>query len=125
MIRRTTFLSATLAVSMGVSLFVIKYQVQDLEDQLTKIDHQIVTERQTIHVLKAEWSHLNEPGRLRRLAVHYLGLVPINYKQFLTDAMFAQRLGENIPASKKNGTGVKNLSFEDRMKLALEEGTER
>jgi len=123
MIRRTTFLSATLAISMGVALFVVKYQVQDLEDQLTAIDHQIVAERQTIHVLKAEWSHLNEPGRLRRLAVRYLGLVPLGYQQYLADATFNQRLGEDRPGGNK--TDAKPRSFENRMKKALEEGTER
>ena len=123
MIRRTTFLSATLAASMGVALFVVKYQVQDLEDQLTAIDHQIVTERQTIHVLKAEWSHLNEPGRLRRLAVRHLGLVPLGYQQYLADATFNQQLGEDRTGSKQETTKV--LSFENRMKKALEEGSER
>jgi len=123
MIRRTTFLSATLAATMGVALFVVKYQVQDLEDQLTAIDHQIVTERQTIHVLKAEWSHLNEPGRLRRLAVRHLDLVPLGYQQYLADATFNQQLGEDRPDSNK--ADAKILSFENRMKKALEEGTER
>jgi len=123
MIRRTTFLSAALAASMGVALFVVKYQVQNLEDQLTAIDHQIVSERQTIHVLKAEWSHLNEPGRLRRLAVRYLDLVPLGYQQYLADAAFDQQLGEDRSDSKEATTKV--LSFEYRMKKALEEGKER
>ena len=72
MIRRSTLLSTLLAVSMGLALFVVKYQVQDLEDTLIKINREISDSRQAVHVLKAEWSHLNEPNRLRFLATRHL-----------------------------------------------------
>jgi cell division protein FtsL len=122
MIRRSTFFATTLAASIGVALFVVKYQVQDLEDQLTMIDHKIVSERQTIHVLKAEWSHLNEPERLRRLATSHLGMVPLDNQQYLVGAKFDQRLSIE---SDDGLAEARILSFTDRMKKALNEGTER
>ncbi len=122
MIRRSTFFSATLAASMGLALFVVKYQVQDLEDQLTLIDREIVSERQTLHVLKAEWSHLNEPERLRELATRHLGMVPLDYRQYLIGAKFGQQLKEGSDDAEAE---VKAFSFTYRMKKALKEGTER
>jgi len=82
MIRRSTLLSTLLAVSTGLALFVVKYQVQDLEDTLAKINREISDSRQAVHVLKAEWSHLNEPNRLRFLATRHLDLGPLENAQF-------------------------------------------
>ncbi len=84
MIRRSTLLTTLLAASTGLALFIVKYQVQDLEDTLTLIDREIASNRQAVHVLKAEWSHLNEPNRLRFLAARHLDLGPLENAQFTT-----------------------------------------
>ena len=55
-------------------VFAVKYEVQDLEADYTEINRSIERERQSIHVLLAEWSHLNEPARIRELAREHLGL---------------------------------------------------
>ena len=81
MIRPAMVLIVLLAASLGVTLFVVKYQVQDLENQLVGINREISDDRQAIHVLKAEWSHLNEPVRLRRLAERHLGLEAVKARQ--------------------------------------------
>jgi len=125
MIKRSTFFFTILAASVGLALFIVKYQVQELADQLTTIDQGIVSERQAIHVLKAEWSHLNEPERLRVLAKRYLNMVPLDYKQYLTDAMFGENLAEIDARTSIAETEISELSFSDRMKNALEEGAKR
>jgi cell division protein FtsL len=84
MIRPAMMLIVLLALSLGVTLFVVKYQVQDLENQLVGVNREISDDRQAIHVLKAEWSHLNEPVRLRRLAERHLGLEAVKARQFGT-----------------------------------------
>jgi cell division protein FtsL len=81
MIRPAMILIVLLAASLGVTLFIVKYQVQDLENQLVRVNREITDDRQSIHVLKAEWSHLNEPKRLRGLAERYLGLSAVETKQ--------------------------------------------
>ncbi len=86
MIRRSTLFTTVLAASTGLALFVVKYQVQDLEDTLTQINREIASNRQAVHVLKAEWSHLNEPNRLRFLAARHLDLGPLENAQFTTEA---------------------------------------
>ena len=37
----------------------------------------------TIHVLKAEWSHLNNPSRLRKLANKHIALNPVQAEQII------------------------------------------
>lgn len=92
MIRRSTLFTSVLAVSTGLALFVVKYQVQDLEDTLTQINREIASNRQAVHVLKAEWSHLNEPNRLRFLVARHLDLGPLENGQFMTPADLAEQL---------------------------------
>ncbi len=77
MIRPAMVLIVLLAASLSLTRFVVKYQVQDLEEELVGLNRAITEDRQAIHVLKAEWSHLNEPSRLKKLAERYLGLGPV------------------------------------------------
>ncbi len=81
MIRPSMVLIILLAASLSLTLFVVKYQVQDLEEELVGLNRSITEDRQAIHVLKAEWSHLNEPKRLKSLAERYLGLSAIESEQ--------------------------------------------
>ena len=74
MIRPAMILITLLATSLSLTLFMVKYQVQDLEGELVEYNRSMTEDRQAIHVLKAEWSHLNQPSRLRDLAERYLGL---------------------------------------------------
>ncbi|MEQ9171675.1 MAG: hypothetical protein RLO05_10985 [Rhodospirillales bacterium] len=81
MSKRTTFLALILAAVMSLGLFMVSYQVQDLEDQLDALNRDIARDSRAVHVLQAEWAHLNDPQRLRLLAERYLGLEPIATKQ--------------------------------------------
>jgi cell division protein FtsL len=84
MIHRTTILSVLIAGALSVALFSLKYQVRDLEGELKDLNRAMAREQQAIHVLKAEWSHLNDLQRLRELAERYLGLEPIGGSQLST-----------------------------------------
>lgn len=112
MIRRSTLLSTLLAVSTGLALFVVKYQVQDLEDTLAKINREISDSRQAVHVLKAEWSHLNEPNRLRFLATRHLDLGPLENAQFIR----ASDLSNQLTMREKN---EKSAPLDQKIKDAL------
>ncbi len=75
--RETTFFALLVAGLMTLALFLVSYQVQDLEKQLEGINKGITEDRQAIHVLEAEWSHLNDPERLKTLARRYLKYEPM------------------------------------------------
>jgi cell division protein FtsL len=93
--RYTTLLFLLLAGAISVALFSVKYQVQDLEEDLGSLSRSIIMERQSIHVLNAEWSHLNNPERLGHLARWHLGMLPIEPTQ-MTNFKGMERL--RLPA---------------------------
>ena len=72
--RHTTILFVLIAGVLSLGLFVLKYEVQDLEHEIQSLNRRIVESREAIHVLDAEWSYLNDPARLRKLAAQYTGL---------------------------------------------------
>ncbi|RAU22905.1 energy transducer TonB [Paramagnetospirillum kuznetsovii] len=69
-----TILWTLLAGCIGVGLFFIKHEVKDQERRLTSLTTEIQRNQETIHVLRAEWSYLNDPSRLRMLAEKHLGM---------------------------------------------------
>jgi hypothetical protein len=77
MIRISTLLWLGLSVSTGSLLFNISQKTQDTRHQLTRLEHNIALEKQSLDVLSAEWSYLNRPARLRKLAEKHLDLNPI------------------------------------------------
>ncbi len=79
--RRTSLILVLMAATVSVSLFVVKHEVQDLDDRMHALDRDIVRTKEAIHVLKAEWAHLNQPDRLRRLAGAHLELGPLDAEQ--------------------------------------------
>ena len=75
--RQTGIFAVFIAALMSVSLFYLKYEVTNLEDELNLLNSSIASDREAIHVLKAEWSHLNNLNRLgdlgkRKLSLTYL-----------------------------------------------------
>jgi len=68
---------------VGSGLLVMKNQVQTLEKRLVSINRSIEDDIKTIHILQAEWSHLNSPSRLRKLAGKHILLKPIQAEQII------------------------------------------
>jgi cell division protein FtsL len=92
--RQTTMLFVLLAGALSLALFSVKYQVQDLEGELANLNRSIKAEQQAIRVLKAEWSHLNNPERLRGLAERHLGLDQVRPDQMQTLQNISDKKGE-------------------------------
>lgn len=73
----------TLTAFVGIGMFILKNQVQNLEKELNQINASIQEDVKSIHVLKAEWSHLNSPHRLRNLASKHISLNPVRAEQII------------------------------------------
>jgi hypothetical protein len=84
MMRGATILWAVLATIAGGGLFTLKYEVQTQEERLAGLHKDITDAQDSIHVLKAEWSYLNEPQHLREQAERYLGLHTMKPNQIAT-----------------------------------------
>lgn len=72
-----------LIVVAGGILYDTTFEVQDLEGQLSRLNRQIVAEREVIQVLKADWSVLNDIARIEEMSVRHLPhLRPAEAQQF-------------------------------------------
>jgi hypothetical protein len=80
MIGRITLMWVGLAAGVAAGLFQVKYEVQGLEGRLARVNHAILADQQAIHVLKAEWTLLNQPGDLAKRAT-ILDLKPVSAAQ--------------------------------------------
>ena len=81
------FVNISLMVTVGaltVLLYQLKYESRLLENRARNLVHAIEDERDTISVLKAEWSLLTQPERVEKLAKRHLGLGEIKPKQIVT-----------------------------------------
>ena len=79
----TLTLWVTLTCLVGFGMFAMKNKVQSLEKELAQINSNIQDDVKTIHVLNAEWSHLNNPSRLRELASKHISLNPLQAEQII------------------------------------------
>ena len=60
------------AAITGTGLYGIAYEVEQMEKELSALEQEIVDERETIHVLEAEWAYLARPERIETLSGRYL-----------------------------------------------------
>ncbi|TAN71305.1 MAG: energy transducer TonB, partial [Magnetospirillum sp.] len=79
-----TILWSCLAACIGVGLFFVKHEVKDQERHLNALTAEIQRNQETIHILRAEWSYLNDPARLRALSEKHLGMHPVLPAQVAT-----------------------------------------
>ncbi|WP_062227789.1 cell division protein FtsL [Aureimonas frigidaquae] len=69
--------------------FGVKHEAESIEERLRVVERDIAMERDTISLLEADWSLLNQPYRLQRLADTFaeeLQLKPIVPRQIVTPA---------------------------------------
>ena len=75
------WLGAVAAMAWG--LFQVKNEVRSLEAELHKTHWATKSDRETIEILKAEWSYLNQPARIADLATRHLELAPLETSQIV------------------------------------------
>ena len=100
MIRPATLFWIVLAGCVGYGLYHLKNEVQARENELFRINRTILAEQEAIHVLRAEWSYLNQPARLEALASRDLKLQPTKPSQLGTIASLPPlpQDGSSLPA---------------------------
>jgi cell division protein FtsL len=92
----------TLVISFSLlGLVKVKVYVQDLREEITDMEKSKSKVGDEIQVLKAEWSNLNRPERIKILADKYLKLNNVNTKNI-------RNLDENSQSSNLRFTNVKN-----------------
>jgi hypothetical protein len=104
MIRMGTVLWLVLVALVGFGMFEVKYTVMDLEDELARTNKGIVADVDAIHVLKAEWSYLDQPSRLAELSHRFLDLAPLGTAQLGQIETIAMRPEAAPPTAVTVGT---------------------
>jgi cell division protein FtsL len=78
-------------VALAYVIYQVKYQARGLDAEIASIGKKIDEERDAIAVLRAEWSLLNRPERIERLAQKYLKLAPAKPLQLVTVDTVSER----------------------------------
>jgi len=71
-------------IAIGAGMFTIKYRVSEQERELVRINNEILEARRNLHTLRAEWTHLNDPSKLKVLARRFTNLSTIRPQQIIT-----------------------------------------
>lgn len=116
--RHLTVIGIAVIAGLAFALYNLKYQVHGLEARRDALTQAIAAEYESVRLLKAEWSFLNNPKRLADLAKRHLDLVPLDASRIVSLDDFPrvsrQPSGESSaePATrdaKTSGTGTKWL----------------
>lgn len=62
-------------------LYMVKFSVQNLQRDVAVAEQALANEKESLHLLNAEWAYLNRPERLRALSEAHLDLVPLDSRR--------------------------------------------
>ena len=71
-------------ILLAFTLYHLKYKVSGMEKNLRIVKAKIAQERESIHILRAEWEYLNNPSRLQQLNEKFLHLNPVRTPRIIT-----------------------------------------
>ena len=108
MIRRSMPLWLLLATCAGITLFLVKHEVQEREDRLNALHREILADQEAIQVLNAEWSYLNRPDRLEHLIREFSENRTAYHLRLTSLDMLPQLLNEpgDLSDAKTDGIGI-------------------
>jgi hypothetical protein len=71
--RLALFIAGVGLVAAATFLYQIKFEVQQMEQDLAVSHDEILRHQEAIHVLEADWAYLTRPERIAELAERHLG----------------------------------------------------
>ena len=88
---KTKILSVLLLFILGYSTYIVKQEVANLNINLSSVNHELDNCKESMHLLSAEWSYLNNPDRLQKLVKSQTRMEPVTgaslvgYKDIFVD----------------------------------------
>ena len=116
------FVNICLVLALVAFAYVIyegKYEARALDEDIDGLRKNIETERDAVAELRAEWSLLNRPERIERLAEKHLKLAPARPTQLVTldtvsesdfERVRTETADESLPAASAPPTRVKSVA---------------
>ncbi len=92
MIRPITCVTFLLACGTGLYLYQAKHRAYVLDTEIEQVVRETEAVREQTRILRAEWTLLDQPERLQRLATSLLNLQPTKPAQFVSLADLDNRL---------------------------------
>lgn len=86
------FFMLLLALGIAAGVYYGKYTVEHMQQENSELRAAIAKEEEAIAILRAEWSYLNRPARLKELSAQFLDLRPIEAEQVVRMASLPPRL---------------------------------
>lgn len=120
MIRVSMLIWLIVAGAVAVGLYQMKYEVQRLEEKLGEVRGEIREDREALHVLEAEWSYLNRPERLARLARKHLDLRPVQSGQITRVAQLPPRITRPDTTGEANRPSLDGIPVPRRKPWSLQ-----
>lgn len=94
---RVYFFPGMLLLALSIAfLFFVKNRVQEISRDLRSVNSQILSEREAIHVLRAEYSFLTNPKRLKKLTEKSLSLQAPKKDQVLEQSQISTYLSQFV-----------------------------
>jgi cell division protein FtsL len=73
-------------IVVAIALYTFKYDTENAAGRIADLKREIAKQDDAIRILRAEWSLLNQPDRLQKLAERHLELEPVKPEQIKTYA---------------------------------------
>lgn len=112
MFRTTDIIMVTIMVSAAAFTYKIKNDTDKMRSEIARIEKKISTEKDSMNLLKADWSLLTQPSRLQRLVNAYgdeLDLQPVTAEQVADfNELPERRINIDATTGKQLGTMVEN-----------------
>ena len=99
MTRTATAIFLVFSLAAGGVVYGLAERTTALRAELTALQADSVREREAIHVLRAEWSLLNNPQRLAVLAGRFLGMRPMTVAQFVPLSEIPRPVGARLAST--------------------------
>ncbi len=108
--RIVSLLLMSCLVALSFVMYEIKYDAAEMENSVAALRLKVLKERDAIAILRAEWSHLNRPERIERLARKHLGLAPVQARQMVTMDQLAasRRKAPESPLASNDGRALRH-----------------
>ncbi|MBI1238430.1 MAG: hypothetical protein GC199_03715 [Alphaproteobacteria bacterium] len=117
MIQALNLATLALTIALCFGLYKITNETRQAQRDLNAIEQKIEAERETIDVLRAEWSHLVRPARLEALSERHLALQSVSATQISTLDRIPFRA--DLPSALPPLRGVPAPAFVPRRKPSL------